>query len=214
SSFPILNNVTFSANTAGDDGGGGMFNSDSSSPILNNVTLSGNSATDKGGGIYLDNGTLTLVNSIVWGNTGAGNIYVKNNTANGETINLYNSVLEGGTTASTTATGIKLEDADNAYTLNTVGVVTTNPNLVALADNGGSVQTMAISAGSSAVDIGVYIRQKGTTFYYSSDASTWYSNLALSTAATLPADATNPIATDARGTARSTRPDAGAFEIK
>ncbi|OQX30136.1 MAG: hypothetical protein B0D92_00075 [Spirochaeta sp. LUC14_002_19_P3] len=73
---------------------------------------------------------------------------------------------------------------------------------------------MAIPAASSAADIGLYIRQSGTTYYYSSDASNWYSDLALSTAATLPADASNPIATDARGTARSTRPDAGAFEVQ
>ncbi|OQX28506.1 MAG: hypothetical protein B0D92_08525, partial [Spirochaeta sp. LUC14_002_19_P3] len=85
----------------------------------------------------------------------------------------------------------------------------------ALADNGGSVQTMAIPATSSALNIGLYIRQKGTTFYYSSDASSWYSTPAITgIAATLPADASNPIATDARGTARSNKPDAGAFEVQ
>ncbi|OQX30122.1 MAG: hypothetical protein B0D92_00140, partial [Spirochaeta sp. LUC14_002_19_P3] len=157
---------------------------------------------------------------IVWGNSGAGsgagNIYVLDGDVDFETINLYNSILEGGTTASTTATGIRLQNGSpaGALTVNTNALVTTNPNLVALADNGGSVQTMAIPAASSAADIGLYIRQKGTTFYYSSDASTWYSDLALSTAATLPADASNPIATDARGTARSNKPDAGAFEVQ
>ncbi|OQX29684.1 MAG: hypothetical protein B0D92_02395, partial [Spirochaeta sp. LUC14_002_19_P3] len=86
----------------------------------------------------------------------------------------------------------------------------------------GSVQTMAIPAASSAADIGLYIRQSGTTYYYSSDASNWYSDLTLtwlsdldlSKAATLPAGASNPIATDARGTARSNKPDAGAFEVQ
>ncbi|OQX28970.1 MAG: hypothetical protein B0D92_06215 [Spirochaeta sp. LUC14_002_19_P3] len=213
SSSPILNNVTLSGNTAAE--GGGMFNNVSSIPILNNVTISGNSATSNGGGIYLDNATLTLVNSIVWGNTGAGNIYVLDDS-DYETINLYNSILEGGTTASTTATGIRLKNGSpaGALTVNTNALVTTNPNLVALADNGGSVQTMAIPATSSALNIGLYIRQSATTFYYSSDASNWYSDLALGTAATLPAGASNPIATDARGTARSTRPDAGAFEVQ
>ncbi|OQX29367.1 MAG: hypothetical protein B0D92_04015, partial [Spirochaeta sp. LUC14_002_19_P3] len=108
-----------------------------------------------------------------------------------------------------------LADADNAYASNIVGVVATDPNLTALADNGGYVQTMAIPTGSSAADIGLYIRQSGTTFYYSSDSSTWYSTPAITgTAATLPAGASNPIATDARGTARSTKPDAGAFEVQ
>ena len=43
---PTLINVTFSGNTADQDGGG-MYNDDSSSPTLTNVTFSGNSAAGR-----------------------------------------------------------------------------------------------------------------------------------------------------------------------
>jgi len=66
SSSPNLTNVTIAGNTATYDGGG-MYNF-SSSPDLTNVTITGNTAAHSGGEMYNDNSpSLTINNSIVWG---------------------------------------------------------------------------------------------------------------------------------------------------
>jgi hypothetical protein len=92
SSSPSLSDVTFSGNAATNNGGG-MINGDgcdlllenaifsgnsanSGGGILNlgdasliNVTMSGNSALNVGGGIWNYTDTLSLTNTILWGNT-------------------------------------------------------------------------------------------------------------------------------------------------
>jgi L-ascorbate metabolism protein UlaG (beta-lactamase superfamily) len=65
-SSPRLVNVVFSGNSASDDGGG-MSNCNAS-PVLINATFSGNSAS-RGGGIFSSNGSPTVTNCILWGNT-------------------------------------------------------------------------------------------------------------------------------------------------
>jgi hypothetical protein len=112
---------------------------------------------------------------------------------------------------------IKAEEA----VITTSGTVTVDPGLGALGDNSATngVQTMALGASSSALNIGAFVRKQGTTFYYSSDGNNWYTGFdrnGLTTATTLPADTENLTATDARDFARGTgtlgRPDAGAYE--
>ncbi len=58
----------FSGNTAEDDGGGIYNYGDSETIALANCTFTGNTAGN-GGGMYNDYGTVTLVNSLLWGNT-------------------------------------------------------------------------------------------------------------------------------------------------
>ena len=67
---PSLTNVAFWDNEATVQDGGGMRNSNGSSPTLVNVTLSGNSALGRGGGIsnYWETSS-TLANCILWGNS-------------------------------------------------------------------------------------------------------------------------------------------------
>ena len=62
-SSPILTNVTFSANSA--DTGGGMYNY-SSSPTLKNVTFNGNSAVSWGGGMYNDNSSSPTLTDVTF----------------------------------------------------------------------------------------------------------------------------------------------------
>ncbi len=66
-SSPTLVNCTFSGNSAGSYGGG-MYKEGYGSSTLVNCTFSGNSAGSYGGGIY-SNGSPTLTNCILWGNT-------------------------------------------------------------------------------------------------------------------------------------------------
>jgi len=65
-SNPPLKNVTFSGNSA--TNGGGMLNS-SSSPTLTNVTFSGNTASNYGGGMLNSSSSPTLTNVIMWGDS-------------------------------------------------------------------------------------------------------------------------------------------------
>ncbi len=222
SSSPTLINVTFSGNTA-DRSGGGMFNR-SSSPTLINATFSANTVTSGGGGgIYHDGDgrSLTLINVILSGNN-AGNIYLYNDVARTETVNLYYSRNFGGVNASTTASGIRLENGDTVtypIAINSKEIITEDPGLGTLANNGGEINTISISSSSPAKDKGVYVRgvKAGNTYpeanlYYSIDNTDWYSDPDLTTQESPPNNADDLTATDARGYGRVGRPDMGAYE--
>jgi hypothetical protein len=122
-----MSNVTFSANTA--ETGGGMSNGNSN-PTLFNVTFSANTA-NLGGGIfnssYNFNGSLTLTNSILWGNS-PDQIY---NSLEDESV-VTNSDVEGGYEG--------------------IGNIDANPLLATLGNYGGEVETMAILPGSPVID--------------------------------------------------------------
>jgi predicted outer membrane repeat protein len=64
-------NSTFSGN-ATVVGGGGIFNVNGGTPTVTNCTFSGNTATFNGGGVYTTGGSLTVNNSILWGNSDGG----------------------------------------------------------------------------------------------------------------------------------------------
>ncbi len=250
-SSPTLINVTFSGNR-GADKGGGMYN-ENSSPTLINVTFSGNRGADKGGGMYNENSSPTLINVTFSGNTvdsggvgggvyhdgngqpltlinmvlsgnNAGNIYLRNDNANTETVNLYYSRIFEGVNASTTANGIRLEN-DDAVTypvaINSKEVIDDNPGLGNLADNGGEINTISIGNNSPAKDKGVYVRgvksETGNPYpeanlYYSIDNTDWYSDPDLTTQESPPNNTDDLTATDARGYGRVGRPDMGAYE--
>jgi CSLREA domain-containing protein len=138
-------NVTFSGNQASSDGGG-LLNEGTAT--LNNVTFTDNVADSNGdgsgdgGGIAISSGTATVSNTIVGGNrdqsTGAN---PKHDDCSG----------------TLTSAGYNLiQNVDGC----TIGGVTTgnitgkNPQLFALADNGGPTRTHALRKGSDAVDAG------------------------------------------------------------
>ncbi len=227
-SSPTLINVTFSGNKALD--GGGM-NSYHSSPTLINATFSGNKATSRGGGIYHksvyyfhDSMECTLINTILWNNNN-GNIYLDNDRGGGDytnTVNLYYSLIEGGTDASSTAEGIRLYTnsiADDLININREGAINEDPGLGVLIDNGGEVNSISIGNNSPAKDEGIYVRgmkvesiYSVTNLYYSKNNTDWYSDPDLTIPSNLPSDADDLTATDARGYSRVGRPDMGAYE--
>ena len=71
SSNPILTNVTISGNTAGSSGGGGIY-SYSSGISLGNVNISDNSTSGPGGGIYYNQSNSILTNVTISGNVATG----------------------------------------------------------------------------------------------------------------------------------------------
>ena len=99
SSTLTLTNSTISANTAGGGdapGGGGIFNARGGALTLTNTTVSGNATgVSDGGGIW-SNGTLTIINSIVSGNTGIGG----GGILNSGTADLTNSTVSGNSAGS------------------------------------------------------------------------------------------------------------------
>jgi predicted outer membrane repeat protein len=133
-SSPQVTNVTFSGNTAFE--GGGMQNW-FSNPTITNATFSGNSATDAGGGIHSWSESVPQVrNTILWGNTavlaGSGQVY--DETPN-NTVLSYN-VLQGPCPAGAVCSHL----------------VTTDPKLGTLGNNGGYTPTIPLLPGSSALN--------------------------------------------------------------
>ncbi|HAV76795.1 MAG TPA: hypothetical protein DCX53_05505, partial [Anaerolineae bacterium] len=158
-SLPLLTNVTFSGNTA--NGGGGLFNNHSY-PILTNVTFSGNTANIRGGAILNEGANPILRNVTITGNTApagfGGSIRnVQNAVFAPSNPQIYNSILWGNGTDEITSDGTgSTTVVDSVVQGGFAGtnVLTANPNLGVLANNGGNTQTHAISAGSSALDAG------------------------------------------------------------
>jgi CSLREA domain-containing protein len=119
-----VTNSTFSGNNAGD--GGGIVNT-AGTLTVKNSTLSDNNATDVGGGIYINAGTFHYANTIIANS--AGGDCLNNGTLGTNTKNL---VEDGSCSAALSG----------------------DPALDALANNGGHTQTMALLAGSPAIDAG------------------------------------------------------------
>jgi len=131
-----LTNATINGNTATEQGGG-IDVSFANSTVLTNVTIANNTApTSKGAGIYLWDSadTATLKNTIL----------------------ATNATENCAGTGTFTSSGYNLSsDSSCASSFNQTGDLnSTNPLLSALADNGGSVQTMALQSGSPAIDAG------------------------------------------------------------
>jgi hypothetical protein len=108
---------------------------------LSNATLSLNTAGAGYGGAIFNGGAMTVLNSIVAGNTGSAgsDIY-----ESGGTVALANYDLIGNTTNSGISTGSGTTNLNPT----TVGLATT------LAGNGGPTKTLALLAGSPAIGSG------------------------------------------------------------
>ena len=139
---PVLTNITFSGNSAGSNGGA-IYNYSSwdnlgnSSPTLIGVTFSGNSADGLAGAIYTEGFNVgvnpVLKNVIVWGN---GDDAIQNQNAS---ISIDDSVVEDGCTAASSTCS---------------NIITDDPLLGSLQDNGGGTLTMKPGVGSPAIDAG------------------------------------------------------------
>lgn len=131
SSNPSLINVTFNNNSA--EWGGGMANG-TSSPNIVNVTFSGNTAVVHGGGISNEsNSNPVIQNTILWSNSSPEGAQIYNES--GSTATVEDSVVQGGYAGGT-------------------NIITADPKLLTLANNGGFTQTIALGVGSPAIDAG------------------------------------------------------------
>ena len=171
-------NSTLSGNTA--ELGGGIYGSaELASPLVSvrNSTLSGNSATAQGGALYLNFGLNAISNSTFSNNSapsGGGGIYglgdpsvgsINNSTfSNSAIVNpfagdgfplpMYNTIVAGSTCSGVTDGGYNI---DTGATCGFSGTSQSNfAGLLldpqGLKDNGGQTQTIALLAGSTAVN--------------------------------------------------------------
>lgn len=163
-----LDNCTLSGNSA-TGYGGGLANVYLGKATLTNCTLSGNSAFS-GGGILLDNGggppsssQVTLTNCTLSGNSASGGDYQGGGIrSNSGTLTLNNTIVANSTSGLDLATGGtgRLQGSNNLIeTDDTTGElsnpVTGDPRLGPLRDNGGPTRTMALLAGSPAINAGL-----------------------------------------------------------
>ena len=154
-----ITNSAFTNNSA--YGSGAIDNDFSSTLEIANSTFSGNTATDdEGGAIGNYSGALTITNSTFSGNTAtsSGGIF------NEDTLYLYNTILANSASgadcfnnAGTVAGNNNLikTDGSGANACGTTAPINnTDPLLGSLANNGGLTQTLALLAGSPAIDAG------------------------------------------------------------
>ncbi|MFZ6780587.1 DUF4347 domain-containing protein, partial [Undibacterium sp. Ji83W] len=153
-----LTNLTIAGNSAGkagdnSGGGGGISLSGTGAKTLTNSTIVGNSfvggngAAIGGGGLYLtqNSGTLTVKNSIIANNSSTNNLSDDDDVFIGTLTSLTGSNNLIISTVGTTGSGSNT----------TTGTITTlGSALGTLANNGGAVQTIAILAGSNAINAG------------------------------------------------------------
>ena len=138
----IANNST---NPLINGGGGGLCIGRGAAASLRNVTVTGNVAFD-GGGIVQHSGTLDIANSIVAGNSATG--------ANPPEIEVLGGTF---TSAGNNLVGDSAGDAFNTHTpvsYHAADILNTPPRLGPLQINGGTTPTMALLAGSPAINAG------------------------------------------------------------
>ena len=179
-STSILNTL-IAGNTASKDGGGIWSLGAPGFLGIGNSTISGNSAYVNGGGIYFGkaaigtSGTTILTNVTIAANLAdgdgnaagiGGGIYGnQDGTANDPVVTLNNTVVSynhrsSGSTADDvvgriTLTNSLLQTTSGAtILLNTSSLVSRDPLLDVLSNNGGATQTQAILAGSPLIDAG------------------------------------------------------------
>lgn len=168
----MLSSCTFS-NNGGDDTQGGAIYNGAAALTLTNCTFSGNHAdqstgTAAGGAIYQGNGSLTILNCTFANNHSNGGGTGGAIDIAGGTLSMGNSIVAGNTANSGTGPDIAGTIASQGYNLigttsgNTITGTTTGNQLnvspgldpTGLASNGGPTQTIALMAGSLALDKG------------------------------------------------------------
>jgi LPXTG-site transpeptidase (sortase) family protein len=179
-----ITNSTFSGNTADDNGGAVAFRPFDTifSTDITNSTISGNNAKQNGGGIYFENnGTLSLNNATITGNTadsdnnttgdGGGFYESEQPDPNNNEVTFQNTILSGNTdkggeapNCGGDAGGNHLDSQDYNLVQDTTGctiggtttnnITGQNANLGVLADNGGETETHGLNGGSPAINAG------------------------------------------------------------
>ncbi|MFT6288926.1 MAG: CSLREA domain-containing protein [Alcanivorax sp.] len=160
-----VTNSTFSGNSANSGYGGGIANySNGGTVTVTNSTFSGNSGTSGFGAAIanasIGGGTVTITNSTFNFNdvTGGGASAAISNGITAGTVTLRNTIVANSVGGGGNCSGTLTDGGNNLQFGGTVAnscgatIPTGDPVLGALANNGGPTQTMALGAGSAALD--------------------------------------------------------------
>ncbi len=143
-----VSSSTFSGNSATVDGGGAYFSSGSPEAVSNTTFTANSAASNDGGGFYIQSGaTVSLLSSIVVGNT-TTNTGTPNDVSVG--AGSLNAVESAYNLIGTGGSGGLIQGTNN----NQVGVSVGSADLSTLANNGGPTQTIALLGGSAALQAG------------------------------------------------------------
>ena len=151
-----ISNSTFAGNSGGSGGAVFLFGNSTftTSGTIVNSTFNANSASNGGGAIAassLQGGTVTLTSLTIAGNSaasGVGGVSAPSTLTMQDTLLANNSGGNCGGGSFSGANNLQFGDSTCS------GVTVGDPHLGALADNGGATQTMALGAGSAAIDAG------------------------------------------------------------
>jgi predicted outer membrane repeat protein len=169
-----VSNSTFTQNSNTHNGGGAIQHDGFMGTVtgtMTNCTFSQNSSAGDGAAIYVDgdsgNAMLTVKNCTFNSNTATGNGDDLYNSGGGAVVQLVNNVFKGSTTGANrnvangggtlTSLGHNLsDDAGSGVLIGPGDQVNINPMLdpAGLQNNGGPTQTIALLAGSQAIDMG------------------------------------------------------------
>jgi chitodextrinase len=149
-----LTGDTFTGNTGP---GGGAIDNDTTLNITNSTFFNNTGGSNGGGGVE-NFGTTTIKQSTLAGNTSPYGANIFNYT--GFKLSISMSIVSGGLTGSNcggqapiTDLGYNIDSSSSCgFSASQHSVSNTQPQLDALASNGGPTQTMALPAGSPAVD--------------------------------------------------------------
>ncbi len=193
-----VSNSTLSNNSATSMHGGWCYN-DQCSVTVSTSTFSGNTAVN-GGGIYNSIGSCYLLNSIIINNTSPSGADLYNT---GGSMYAYYSWYNG--TSGTISTQATAPNVTTAYVSGDLG---------ALANNGGSTKTMAVSSASAAPDNGTFVYYNATDGYYFLDNQASPVSHKLIAWATSPTVIpSNNITTDQRTVTIGNPPTIGAYYL-
>ena len=163
---------TFESNINNNDG---TLKADGGTMIVDSSTFNGNTAVNEGDAIVTWSTQTQIQNITVVDNSGSGvavriysklgDTYIKNSTIVAESVMTGLAVANGVEVSSSIINGHIVGNVDANYLLytgstgtltgaNNTAVSAAQINLQALADNGGSTQTMALGTGSVAIDSG------------------------------------------------------------
>lgn len=172
-----LEDSTVALNDAG-GGGGGIFNLGSdASLVLDRGTISDNSTSTQGGGIYNSNGSATITNSTLSGNTASivgdgilnqgldtsttlDSVTVKNVSGDiglhvvSGAMDVANSIVDAWCEGAVTSLGHNVDAFGTCPFFEAGDQQNVDPALLSLADNGGHTETHRLHATSAAIDTG------------------------------------------------------------